>query len=357
MCGRYALGLTRDDVQQLDGYNLDIGEWVDESTFVPRYNIAPRSFAPVIRREKERDTYTMHTMKFGLVPAWFKHEDSKLSTFNARAEGLVETGGLWESMKKQKRCIVVAQGYYEWQKKGPKDRVPHFIKHEDGRLMLFAGLYDCANLEGSEHPLWSFSIVTTPASKDFEWLHDRQPVILLSEDDIAKWLGSSDDKWTKELSHLVQPSKTHPTLQCYPVSPDVGKVGNESPSFIEPISKRKDGIMAMFASQGSQKSEPSSPIKRKRSASPPPAKRPKTTVTKEESVEFLGFGNPNPKDKPQLTARSPAKKLPRGAPSSSPPNQLSQPKSSSQPKPPSRSRKKETTPGPSSKKITDFFEK
>ena len=53
----------------------------------------------------------MHTMKFGLVPAWFRHEDNKLSTFNARAEGLVETGGLWETMKKQKRCIVVAQGF------------------------------------------------------------------------------------------------------------------------------------------------------------------------------------------------------------------------------------------------------
>ena len=77
----------------------------------PRYNIAPRSFAPVIRREQNKDTNTMHTMKFGLVPAWFRQEDSKLSTFNARAEGLVETGGLWESMKKQKRCIIVAQGF------------------------------------------------------------------------------------------------------------------------------------------------------------------------------------------------------------------------------------------------------
>lgn len=77
----------------------------------PRYNIAPRSFSPVIRKEQDTDTYTMHTMKFGLVPSWFKHEDSKLSTFNARAESLVETGGLWESMKKQKRCIVVTQGF------------------------------------------------------------------------------------------------------------------------------------------------------------------------------------------------------------------------------------------------------
>lgn len=163
---------------------------------------------------------------------------------------------------------------------------------------------------GSERPLWSFSIVTTPAGKDYEWLHDRQPVILLSEDDVAKWLDPNIDKWTKELSQLVQPSKTHPTLQwqatvltsyrlltatrnSYPVSPDVGKVGNESPTFIEPISKRKDGIMAMFASQGSQKSQPSSPVKRKASVSPPPAKKPKISIAKEESIEFLGFGESN----------------------------------------------------------------
>lgn len=349
MCGRYALALTRDEVQQLDGYNFDIGEWVDEDAFYPRYNIAPRSFAPVMRREKDRDTYTMHTMKFGLVPAWFKHEDNKLSTFNTRAEGLVETGGLWESMKKQKRCIVVAQGYYEWQKKGSKERVPHFIKHGNGKLMLFAGLYDCANLEGSERSLWSFSIVTTPASKDFEWLHDRQPVILLSVDDIAKWLDPNIDRWTKELSQLVQPSKSHPNLQCYPVSPDVGKVGNESPTFIEPVSQRKDGIMAMFATQGSKSS---SPVKRKSSASPPPSKKPKMITAKEESVEFLAFGKSGPKDRPKSVAQSPIKKASQRVPSSSPP------KSSSQATPPSQSRKKETsTPDPSSRKITDFFNK
>lgn len=81
----------------------------------------------------------------------------------------------------------------------------------------------------------------------------------------------------------------------YPVSPEVGKVGNESPTFIEPISERKDGIMAMFASQESQKPKLSSPAKRKRSVSPNPAKKPKTTITKEESVEFLGYGKSDPK--------------------------------------------------------------
>jgi len=66
----------------------------------------------------------MHTMKFGLVPAWFKREDNKLSTFNARAENLVETGGLWESMKKQKRCIVVAQGSVSY---NSRLRVPQML--------------------------------------------------------------------------------------------------------------------------------------------------------------------------------------------------------------------------------------
>jgi hypothetical protein len=79
----------------------------------------------------------------------------------------------------------------------------------------------------------------------------------------------------------------------YPVSPDVGKVGNESPTFIEPVSERKDGIVAMFASQGSLKPKTSSPVKRKRSASPLPSVK-----SKEESdseIEFVGYGAPNRK--------------------------------------------------------------
>jgi len=72
---------------------------------------------------------------------------------------------------------------------------------------------------GFEQPLWSFTIVTTPASKDYEWLHDRQPVILISTDDIAKWLDPDTDKWTKELSQLVQPCETHPTLQWQVTNP------------------------------------------------------------------------------------------------------------------------------------------
>jgi putative SOS response-associated peptidase YedK len=95
--------------------------------------------------------------------------------------------------------------YYEWLKKG-KDRLPHFTKHKDGdKLMLLAGLYDCAFLDGSTEPLWSFTIVTTSACKDFAWLHDRQPVIISSREALDTWLDISSQSWTIALTRLVEP--------------------------------------------------------------------------------------------------------------------------------------------------------
>lgn len=100
--------------------------------------------------------------------------------------------------------------YYEWQKKG-KERVPHFTRAKDKRLLLFAGLYDDVILEGQTNSLWTFTIVTTVANKEFEWLHDRQPVILSSDSDVKLWLDTSSQSWTKELNKLLDP---HVNLNC-----------------------------------------------------------------------------------------------------------------------------------------------
>lgn len=160
---------------------------------VPRYNVAPRTHAPVIRRARpEQPALVMHSMRWGLVPHWNKAEPPTLNTINARAENLEEGGGMWGTVKGRKRCVVVVQGcvshnlslshsfpvpfpffsvvvyareinadvvcltrpggvgtcrYYEWLKKGTQ-RTPHFTRHSDGRLMLFAGLYDCVTFDG-----------------------------------------------------------------------------------------------------------------------------------------------------------------------------------------------------------------
>ena len=108
----------RDEIQQLNGYDVDIEEWDDEDAFVPRYNIAPRTQVPVIRHPnssadsgRNSNSIIMQTMKWGLVPHWSKFEDKSLNTTNARSENLVEGGGMWASIKGKKRCAIPCQGY------------------------------------------------------------------------------------------------------------------------------------------------------------------------------------------------------------------------------------------------------
>jgi len=128
--------------------------------------------------------------------------------------------------------------------------------------MLLAGLYDSATVQNTSsqvhspqhHTLWTFTIVTTAANADFAWLHDRQPVILSSTAAVLSWLDTSSPSWSPQLTQLVQPySDKILELECYQVSQQVGKVGTESPLFIEPIANRKDGIQAMFTKQREQK--------------------------------------------------------------------------------------------------------
>lgn len=94
--------------------------------------------------------YKLQSMKWGLVPFWTKRNPdygAVMKTINCRDDSLAQSGGMWSSMKGRKRCVVVAQGFYEWLKSG-KDKMPHFVKRKDGRLMCFAGLWDCVQYEG-----------------------------------------------------------------------------------------------------------------------------------------------------------------------------------------------------------------
>ena len=91
-------------------------------------------------------------MKWGLIPFWTKrnpHYSTMMRTINCRDDSLSTPGGMWASMKARKRCIVIAQGFFEWLKTGPKDKLPHFVKRKDGHLMCFAGLWDCVQYEGA----------------------------------------------------------------------------------------------------------------------------------------------------------------------------------------------------------------
>ncbi|KAI4716334.1 DUF159 domain protein [Aureobasidium sp. EXF-10727] len=217
--------------------------------------------------------YKLQSMKWGLIPFWTKRApdySNMMRTINCRDDSLATQGGLWNSMKQRKRCIVVCEGFYEWLKKNNgKDRVPHFVKRKDGQLMCFAGLWDCVQYEGQPDKLYTYTIITTDSNDQLNFLHDRMPVIFNNGSDALKtWLDPARSEWSSELQSLLKPYQGE--LECYQVDKAVGKVGNNSPSFIIPIDSKenKNNIANFF---GNQKKQPTTANQE--------------SVTKEEKVD------------------------------------------------------------------------
>ena len=292
MCGRYALGLRAAFVRhQLQQQNMPVEEAPEDDEVRGSYNFAPGYHGLVYRadvpyhgagpsqREQAGNTenythtqtqesassqtaeetkYKLQAMRWGLIPFWTKRNPdygSMMKTINCRDDSLSQSGGMWQSMKKKKRCIVVAQGFYEWLKKNNgKEKIPHYVKRKDGELMLFAGLWDCVQYEGTEEKIYTYSIVTTDSNKQLNFLHDRMPVILENGSaEVRTWLDPGRYEWSKELQTLLKPFDGE--LECYPVDKAVGKVGNNSPDFVIPVASRenKNNIANFFANASDKK--------------------------------------------------------------------------------------------------------
>ncbi|KAK6530371.1 hypothetical protein TWF694_003727 [Orbilia ellipsospora] len=312
MCGRYAMALGRREIRNAlhdAGMEIDEDE-LDVDRVRQSYNVAPGYYEPIYRavadgpadnanppadnegeqeamdesRDGESGTvasdkgittvassnesqpkggngkvkYVLSPMKWGLVPSWTKRNPDYptiLKTINCRDDSLYDNKGMWTSMKNRKRCIVVAQGFFEWLNKG-KDKVPHFTKRSDGQLLYIAGLWDCVRYEDSNEELYTYTIITTSSSKQLNFLHDRMPVIFEpNSPHIKEWLNPSR-RWDNGLQRLLQPfEKTG--LECYPVKKEVGKVGNNSSTFIIPLdSKDNKSNIKNFFSKGGKPLEP-----------------------------------------------------------------------------------------------------
>ncbi|KAE9965018.1 hypothetical protein EG328_010034 [Venturia inaequalis] len=203
-------------------------------------------------QDPDETHYKLQAMKWGLIPAWTKRNPdygSMMKTINCRDDSLMENKGMWNVVKRKKRCIVMCQGFYEWLKKG-KDKIPHYVKRKDGQLMCMAGLWDCAKYEGSDDKHYTYTVITTSSNKQLKFLHERMPVILDNGSDALRtWLDPGRYEWTEELQSLLKPYDGE--LDIYPVSKDVGKVGNNSPTFIIPIdsAENKSNIANFFGNQ------------------------------------------------------------------------------------------------------------
>jgi putative SOS response-associated peptidase YedK len=221
MCGRYRL--TRSQKQLMEEFDA-YGE-VEVSA---RYNIAPSQPIVTIRRDAREPVRRLSTMRWGLVPSWAKDPGIGYKTINARSGTVATTASFREPFKSQ-RCLVPADGFYEWKREG-KTKQPSCFEVNDGELFAFAGLWDrWRDPEGKT--IESCTILTTTPNSLLADVHDRMPVIL-KPDHYDLWL----DPAYRDLSAVSEMLKPFDALmRRYPVSTRVNQVQNDDADCAKPV--------------------------------------------------------------------------------------------------------------------------
>lgn len=216
MCGRYTLGVEPASLYahfQLHG---------EVPGYKTSYNIAPSETAPIIYQAD--DQRRARLMRWGMIPKWAKEPKTKYSTSNAKAETLAESK-LYAGPFKHSRCLVPADGFYEWQQADGKQ--PYHICAPDHRLLAFAGLWEVWH-EGQDDELCSFTVIVTDADKAASSIHNRMPVIL-DPAQYAAWLDPNVEP--DQLLPMLQPYAG--ALNIHPVSLAVNSPKQKGPELVK----------------------------------------------------------------------------------------------------------------------------
>lgn len=189
----------------------------------PTYNAAPTNFMPVITLEG------FELMRWGLIPRWAKDEKIGYRMINTRAESVFDKP-VWKSVTMRCRCLVPANGFYEWQPLS-SGKQPYYVHPKGVPIFSFAGLCETWQHDGAQ---WhTYSIITTEANKEMRPIHDRMPVILQSDDE-ARWLHADRREDIEPLLHPYHDGG----LDLYRVSTAVNTVGTNDKSLIEQLNSR-----------------------------------------------------------------------------------------------------------------------
>jgi putative SOS response-associated peptidase YedK len=220
MCGRYTLTASPAAIQQAFGLD-DV-----PAPYAPRYNIAPTQPVPVITNDNPR---ALTWVTWGLVPSWSKDVSKAAQLINARAETLEEKPSFRTAFK-HRRCLVPADGFYEWRKDG-KSKAPQYIHFRDRRVFALAGLWErWVSPHGDE--VLSCTIITTEPNALIQPMHHRMAVILQPED-YATWLDKRTDLAAAKA--LLRPYPDDDSLTYHEVSPLVNNARYDAPEMIEPV--------------------------------------------------------------------------------------------------------------------------
>jgi len=216
MCGRFAFYSPAEAAAELFRVHATAG-------IEARFNIAPTQFVASIR-EGEQGKRELVMLRWGLVPFWAKDPSIGNRMINARSE-TVEEKPSFRNAYRHRRCLVLADGFYEWRKAGDA-KTPYFISTADRKPFAFAGLWEAWSSKDKSESLQTATILTTEANEFMATLHDRMPVILVPET-ADRWLSGDNDL-------IAEASTIAPALQAWPVGRRVNNARNEGADLIEP---------------------------------------------------------------------------------------------------------------------------
>jgi putative SOS response-associated peptidase YedK len=237
MCARYVITSPPDAIRALFGYG-------EQPNFPPRYNVAPTQPIPVVRLVDGKRQFAL--MRWGFVPAWAKDPKAFSLLVNARGESALDKPAFRNAMRRR-RCLVPADGFYDWSPGAPKR--PYFVrpKKSDGPI-AFAGLWETWSGPNGEE-VDTAAIVTTRANATLAAIHDRMPVIVAPEA-FNLWLDCAKvDAVTA--AALIAPAP-EALLECYEISPAVNRAANDSPELIMRAAGAKTSIESAQHTPGTE---------------------------------------------------------------------------------------------------------
>ncbi|WP_143961674.1 SOS response-associated peptidase [Litoribacter populi] len=220
MCGRYSLAKSKIELEERFQAEMP-GE------FNPRYNVAPTQLMPVITSDSPQGFSHFY---WGITPEFSKNKPVSQKFINARGETISEKASFKSAFQKR-RCIIPADGFYEWKQLGKKSKSPYRFVLENEKPFAFAGIWEEYENEEGENK-HTFLIITTEANNMVSDIHDRMPVILTQESEKI-WLNPNTD--SEQLKNCLLPFD-QALMISYPVSPMVNQVGNDNPALIKKTS-------------------------------------------------------------------------------------------------------------------------
>jgi putative SOS response-associated peptidase YedK len=223
VCGRYRLSRRKQIIEEhFDSVS-------GEEDWSPRWNIAPTQPIPVIRQNPKEPIRELSLMRWGLIPSWAKDASVAAKMINARSE-TASTKPAFRDALKSRRCLIPADGFYEWMRTG-KTKQPYCFEINEGQLFPFAGIWDRWK-DPSDGWIKTCSILTTTPNAVTATIHDRMPVIL-DPDSYDLWLDPDMTK-VEAVSDLLRPFDAR-MMRCYPVSTRINHVANDDEGCSAPV--------------------------------------------------------------------------------------------------------------------------